>query len=167
MGIIASLHCIVRLQNKSCFLAFFRQAKASARRMWIASHWYKLISWYICLTFISECSACTSLYHFQRAISRQGYYALIGYLKTIRMFYYQWISTASCCFLTGLGLVGGRGGVGLEGAEAGSGIISMRPARNHQVAVFGSLNLIFSSRKTITENRSSEKSFTQTETDQH
>ena len=57
--------------------------------------------------------------------------------------------------------------MGLEGAEAGSGIISMRPARNHQVAVFGSLDLILSSRKTITENRSSEKSFTQTETDQH
>ena len=70
-------------------------------------------------------------------------------------------------FLTGLGLVGGRSGVGLEGAEAESGIISMRPARNHQVAIFGSLNLIFSSRKTITENRSSQKSFTQTETDQH
>ena len=32
-------------------------------------------------------------------------------------------------FLTGLGLVGGRGGVGLEGAEAESGIISMRPGR--------------------------------------
>ena len=62
--------------------------------------------------------------------------------------------------------------MGLEGAEAESGIISMRPARNHQVAVFGSLNLIFSSRKTTTENRSSQKSFitfcsTQTETDQH
>ena len=57
--------------------------------------------------------------------------------------------------------------MGLEGAEAESGIISMRPARNHQVAIFGSLNLIFSSRKTITENRSSQKSFTETETDQH
>ena len=57
--------------------------------------------------------------------------------------------------------------MGLEGAEAESGIISMRPVRDPQVAIFGSLNLIFNSRKTITENRSSQKSFTQTETDQH
>ena len=57
--------------------------------------------------------------------------------------------------------------MGLEGAEAESGIISMHPARDPQVAIFGSLNLIFNSRKTITENRSSQKSFTQTETDQH
>lgn len=60
----------------------------------------------------------------------------------------------------------------LEGVEAESGIISMRPASKHQVTVFGSLNLIFSSRKTVTENRSSQKSYstfrsTQTETDQH
>ena len=55
---------------------------------------------------------------------------------------------------------GGGGGEGqLEGADAESSVISMRPARNHQVAVFGSFNLIFSSSKTVTENRNSLKSY--------